>query len=138
MTGENSEVVSLPSKSHFFPAMVAISFGQFTAGILWMKKGYIDLHWIQIDCDTCEPQAHWIGLREKLQETTIIHRKIHGFPVDFPLNQSIDRVHPPGMRRIIRCPSRGSCTLAAKYPVKAPKVAVLGPIVASFCACLVL
>jgi hypothetical protein len=30
------------------------------------------LHWIQIDCDTCEPQAHWIGLREKLQETTII------------------------------------------------------------------
>jgi len=33
---------------------------------------------------------HWIGLREILQETMVFTIKIWGFPVIFPLNQSID------------------------------------------------
>ena len=46
----------------------------------------------------------WIGLRENLQENPIFHGKIYGFlmfPVDFPLNQSIDiyiYTYPPTKR----------------------------------------
>jgi hypothetical protein len=35
----------------------------------------------------CEVQ--WIGLRENLQETMVFTIKKWGFPVNFPLNQSI-------------------------------------------------
>ena len=34
--------------------------------------------------------THWIGLRENLQETIEFPIFLWGFPVDFPLNQSID------------------------------------------------
>ena len=35
----------------------------------------------------------WIGLRQNLQETIDFPIKYGGFPVDFPLNQSIEHSH---------------------------------------------
>ena len=34
--------------------------------------------------------GQWIGLRENLQETIDFPPKYEGFPVNFPLNQSIE------------------------------------------------
>jgi hypothetical protein len=40
------------------------------------------------------PLYQWIGLRENLQENPIFNGKIYIFPVDVPLNQSIDYTNP--------------------------------------------
>ena len=41
-------------------------------------------------CSWLSSFIDWIGLRENLQETIDFPIKYGGFPVDFPVNQSID------------------------------------------------
>ena len=63
----------------------------------WMMGRFTKTYW---------NYDQWIGLGEKLQENLIFNGKNHGFPVNFPLNQSIDMM----FKTVVSC----------RFPIELP------------------